>query len=300
MNAVIRRFRFCKTILKQRSFRWIVGAWTVFLVLTKLRDNFLLPELQKKYSPSALLPKWPWYVWVIVSLGVVVVMIFEAALALSSQPQDVAPTVSGGDQAGTTPKPATAALPTDAVAVVALQQRPQPRKPNLVFLRGDIVPIAFRNSYSEGEIFSQSQDTGNIRGIIACFRNDHTSSHPVTEASYVRAHVIYRDDNGQEIGNGIPSACWFDSHFDTVDFRVGQSHCVFLGYMERIDRLRVPWKERIRHGDGDTINLSDQRFDGVSSIEVKLIDGNDDLLFGPLVLDISFINDDFEIVRRAQ
>ncbi len=110
-------------------------------------------------------------------------------------------------------------------------------------------------------MFLESQNQNDRRGVIACFRNEPSMSRRVLSADYVRAQIVYRNSQGQEIGDGVSSACWLGHHFDTIDFQVGQSHCVLLGFLDD-GRLLVPLKQREHHWDGDVINLADRTFDG--------------------------------------
>lgn len=317
MNALTRRFQFVKAIRGHWSFEVAAFVWGAFWLLTGIRDNFLSPGLRREYATLAILPKWPWYVWVIGFLAILVAMIFEAAYQAYNQntrsvPTEAAASPAIGSRAGISINVAPTISPTISPTVSHAngqplphrasdpREIPRPRKPNLIFLSAEIVPISFCHSYSEGEIFSESQDKTKNRGIKACFRNESSNSRRVADAIYVRAQVIFRDGNEQEIGNGISSACWLDCDSDSIDFRVGDSQCAFLGYMEQVDKLLVPWKERRHTWQGDAISLRDNTFDGVASMEVRLIDGNNDLLLGPLVLDISFIDGDFEIVERKR
>ena len=317
MNALAQRLQFVKAIRGHWTFKAAALVWGAFWLLTGIRDNFLSPGLQRKYATLAILPRWPWYVWVIGFLAILVAMIFEAAYQAYNQSTKSGPTEGASAQAAASPagvliNVAPTISPTISPAISHAngqvfadrpsppKELPRPRKPNLIFLRAEKVPISFRHSYSEGEIFSESRDKTRERGIKACFRNESSNLHPVTDAIYVRAQVIFRDSNEQEIGSGISSACWLDYYFDSIDFHVGESHCASLGYMEQMNKLLVPWKERRHTWEGDTISLRDNTFDGVASMEVRLIDGNNDLLLGPMVLDISFIDGDFEIVQRGQ
>jgi hypothetical protein len=60
----------------KKSFRlvWIpvMAIWTLFSNAVTIRDNFMSPHWQQRLATLSLLPKWPWYVWVI---GVLVILL---------------------------------------------------------------------------------------------------------------------------------------------------------------------------------------------------------------------------------
>jgi hypothetical protein len=75
-QSVNKRIEFHK-----KSFRllWVIVAavWTLFSNAATVRDNFLPPVWQQRLATLNLLPKWPWYVWVIGMLMIALVALLE-------------------------------------------------------------------------------------------------------------------------------------------------------------------------------------------------------------------------------
>jgi hypothetical protein len=197
------------------------------------------------------------------------------------------------------PAPLPIKLATDGQQPMTQRQRPQPQMANLILRRAEVVGIRTATS-SCGGIFYESQSQEDARGIIACFRNEPSTSRSVFDADCVRAQIVYRKDQEKEIGDGVSSACWLGHDLDMINFRLGESHCVLLGFLDGGNGLVVPWKRRQRHSDGDTISLESLTFEAVASMEIRLIGENNGLLLAPLVLDVSITNKETHIVVKRQ
>jgi len=290
VNRLLARFQFAGAIRGHWAFSLVAFLWGLFSIVTVIRDNFLPPTLQQKFATLVFLPKWPWYLWVIGFLLILLVMVFEGAYSAYNKKPAPVPVEK---------------VPTPVVSSPEAQQKSPPvrgspqQTTNLIFLGAKVARVQFSASYSEGEVFYESPDQNDPRAIIACFRNEPTSSRKVIDADYVRAQIVYRDNQEQEIGNGVASACWLDNRADAVDFHLGESHCVLLGLLQE-GRLVVPAKRRKRHWDGDTISLENHTFNGVARIEVRIIGEDNDLLLAPLVLNFSITNGEPHISVRPQ
>lgn len=146
--------------------------------------------------------------------------------------------------------------------------------------------------------FVQGADNELPDAIIACFRNEPDMARRVREADYVTAQIIYRNAGDEEIEDGVPSACWIQNHFETINFAVGETHCLLLGIIDA-EGLVVPWKHRQREWNGDSIVTNDKTFKGVSSIEVRLIGDNNELLLRPVTFDFSIVEGQPRVAKRA-
>jgi hypothetical protein len=274
MRPLVARYHFARAIRGHWAFGVVAFVWTIFSNFTKVRDNFFPPALQQKFSILNFIPKWPWHVWVIGLLLILLVMVFEGAYSVHNKKEE-------------------SALAKSAPGVHI------PPKTNLVFLRARVAWISISVSNCGG-IFQEEQNKRDVRGIIACFRNEPSVSRRVIDAEYVQAQIVYHNHQGQEIGD-VSSPCWLDHDFDMIDFPVGgQSRCVLIGLLDDGGKLVAPWKRRERTGHGDSISRREQVFDGVASMVVRLIGRNNDLLLAPFVLDLSIANNEPHIAVRPQ
>jgi len=163
-------------------------------------------------------------------------------------------------------------------------------KPNVSFKSVRLAWI----SYDEEESFfievSGSQHAS-VRGLIARFKNE-SGSHKSDDARYVRAELIFRDVNDQEMEQGVHSACWLREYTDTVDIMVGEDRWVFLGSLVPDDKNQwiVPWKQKKRTWEGPYYDLEGHSFSGMRSVEIRLIGEYNKWLINPVVVDIA-VND---------
>lgn len=64
--------------------------FTIIPALTWLRDEFLPPAIQEKWKLPKLLPHWPWWVWTIAGLSILILTIGESAYKLIHKHEDEA------------------------------------------------------------------------------------------------------------------------------------------------------------------------------------------------------------------
>jgi hypothetical protein len=125
--------------------------------------------------------------------------------------------------------------------------------------------------------------------IVACFRNKVEYGVPAVPAHNVAAHITYKDEDGLELGEGIPRAAWLGHYFDFVDFGGGDTRCVIIAAHDG-DGWFVPFYRRQPAGIGaETLVQTTYRFEGrsVSAVEVQLVDQSHNLLLPTLVFDCS-------------
>lgn len=316
-KAFTRRAEFAKTIRGHWSLRLLAWAWGVLGTLNIIRDKFLPAGLQQSSETSAFFPQFPWYIWIIGFLTILVAMIFEGALRTYGKEPEAASRSSPG-QATSSPDlsiASTAGISSNASPAISpanspasslsaphltsdLKKHPQPQKPNLICIGTKIAHIDFIQSKAVGEVFIESDNKMVPRGIIACFRNERSGSHGVADAKSVRARVNFRDVRGREVGNEIASACWLEHHPDSISFALGEHQCVLLGMIEMGRTLRVPWKRRHRVLMGIAFSTEWETIFEPTSIEVRLVGGDNELLADPLLLDITFEDRNAHIVLR--
>ena len=57
----------------------VVVSWTLFSHAAVLRDNFLPPDVQQRWTTLTLLPRWDWWVWVLGVLTITVCIVLETS-----------------------------------------------------------------------------------------------------------------------------------------------------------------------------------------------------------------------------
>ena len=172
------------------------------------------------------------------------------------------------------------------------QPRPDiPRsQPNLICLGAQTIRVHFSNNQGR-QFFYETADQDAFYAVIACLRNE--PSRDARRAEQVRVNMIYRDNDGNEIGTGIPRASWLGDNADMMDFHVGDRHCMLLVVREPEGTLSNLEKERRRATDGwlgDTIKSNVYHLhEGLKTIELRVLSGND-LLMEPVRFSFSVID----------
>lgn len=133
----------------------------------------------------------------------------------------------------------------------------------------------------------KSRDYASVRGVIARYKNE-SAAHGASEARYIRAELIFRDVNEQEMEYGVHAACWLREHTDTVDFEVGEDQWVFLGSPNPDDAQQwmVPRMQEKRTWQGPYHELQGHKFSGMRSVEVRIIGESNKWLTKPVIVDI--------------
>jgi hypothetical protein len=245
----------------------------------------------------------PFYGWVVVSVGVLNIGLLFVLIAVAANSDG-----SGHDVRRNELQPAPSlaegrnVVLQDAISRFQEGQKqrrenyqkvPAKPRPNIVFLRTRAFPVKLDFARNGGAIFSDAAaQSAREYAIVACFRNEPGTD--VAGAKNVRAQLIYKAANGQEVGTGISSAAWEGSEFGTVDFPVGQSHCVILAVYDTVrSGLTVPWVNKKSAGPWSyTINPESYAFEEkIDIIEVRLLSAEGALLQNPpLVLRFAIAN----------
>lgn len=125
------------------------------------------------------------------------------------------------------------------------------------------------------------------RGVIARFKNE-SAAYESGDARLIRAELVLRDANEQEMEQGIHAACWLREHADTVDFIVGEDHWLLLGAVDPGDNKTwlIPWKREKRTWEGTFYELEGHNITGLRSIEIRLIGESNRWVVDPIVVDV--------------
>jgi hypothetical protein len=166
---------------------------------------------------------------------------------------------------------------------------PQRVGPNLAFVGTDTVRL--QEGLHGG--FYKSDDERDTLAAIACFRNEPSSSKKVKTVFGARAFVVYRDEDGKEIGNGIPETCWIGEP-KGINFNAGDSHCVILVAVTAFMDIHGL---SIRHlSYGRTVDIYPLN-EKLKTIELQLLHENDPLL-ERITFDFSMVKGSPVIKRR--
>lgn len=172
--------------------------------------------------------------------------------------------------------------------------KPQPPKPQPPQPKSNISFKSVRPGwiwYSEhDDIFVEVENSqyASARGVIARFKNE-SAAHAADDAKYIRAELVFRDVNEQEMEQSVHAACWLSERTDTADFVVGEDHWLFLGAADRDDDKKwlVPWKQPRITWQGQYYELRDHMVVGMRSIEIRIIGEENRWLITPVMVDIA-------------
>jgi len=141
-------------------------------------------------------------------------------------------------------------------------------KPNIKFVRTFTQRVGITDLTGVFFIPTREFDSDNPLAALACFRNEPQGTATIPDAYNVRAQILYKDQNDNEIDD-IPSARWIDQRGSSVSLTLGTTKCLILMLMVKNGKLLVPW-------NGD--RFTEFRIGQISTIEVRLISKNTVLL----------------------
>lgn len=149
-------------------------------------------------------------------------------------------------------------------------------------------------------VFRESDSGSPVRALLACFRNEPVYEQNVADATSVAAHFVYRDSHGQEIGEGASNGCWLNTLGGAVDIGVGESKCAILMLTDG-NKSFVPYRAFTQTSWGTGVTTHAHQFaEPIATIEVRLLDGRNDLLLPPLILEFSDRDGVLSATRRIQ
>ena len=164
---------------------------------------------------------------------------------------------------------------------------------NIIFLRTRTAIVAgssLENVLSEKR--NSKGGTSDVTALVACFRNEPSGERRVSDEQSVTANLVFRDAEGQELGEGIPRACWLEHGGTSVDLDVGHSRCAVLMVVTGADRpIFVPFKRRERVNHRLAFVTETFKFEHPpATIELKLLSSRNELLLPAMVFDFSLVN----------
>ncbi len=182
-----------------------------------------------------------------------------------------------------------------------VQQAPAPaststppiKLPNISFLRTRTAIVAGSSSDSVlSEKRNSKGDTSDVTALVACFRNEPSGERRVSDEQSVTASLVFRDVEGQELGEGIARACWLEHGGTSVDFDVGHSRCAVLMVVAGVHNpIFVPYKTRVRVNHRLTFVTEAFKFEHPpATIELRLLGSRSQLLLPAMLFDFSMVD----------
>jgi len=164
---------------------------------------------------------------------------------------------------------------------------------NIAFLRTRTAIVA--GSSLEGVLSEKRHSKGgtsDVTALVACFRNEPLSDRRVSDELSVTASLVFRDLEGQELGEGIARACWLEHSGASVDFDVGHSHCAVLMVVAGAHNpIFVPYKTRVRVNHRLTFTTETFKFEHPpAAIELKLLSSRGELLLPVMLFTFSLVD----------
>ncbi len=120
--------------------------------------------------------------------------------------------------------------------------------PNLVFLGARAINVRIEQDPRTGITRTYEDARGDFHALLATFRNEALQSRSVKPLSGVGSHLVYRDAQGREIGDGISGADWLAEGSHEADFDTGgpSRSLILILKLVHDDRLFVMWRRRTR------------------------------------------------------
>jgi len=214
--------------------------------------------------------------FICLALGIVILV---ATMIFKREKQPPAPPSQSVQQKA---NPSITQNPTQTVNVnIDSQPRTQPTpaapstepRPNIHFVGARVIDAYY---VDDDDTFYETQDkVGDHRLAIACFRNDGIVGQRIQQPE-VKAHIIYRDSEGQEITD-VPRGAWMETAKDHVEFAIGKKSCLILFLLSNQGTLQKLWRESYFHehswmSGGPSYRLNYAAISGkIASIEILLL-----------------------------
>jgi hypothetical protein len=153
---------------------------------------------------------------------------------------------------------------------------------------------------TEAFIATNAPTPGDLSCAVACFRNEPVFQGENRDALNVRAQLIYRTIEGQEMGNGIARASWLGMPLDMVDLPLGHTQCVLLGVVDNDGSVSNLSKTREPTHYGDKVKTHVYNVEVMPClVELRLISGNK-VLLAPIFFDLFIENGDLRVNRHKE
>ena len=179
------------------------------------------------------------------------------------------------------------------------QQAPAPtstrpiKLANISFLRTRTAIVA---GSSLDSVLSEKRNSkggaSDVTALVACFRNEPSGDRRASDELSVTANLVFRDAEGQELGEGIARACWLEHGGASVDFDVGHSRCAVLMVVAGAHNpIFVPYKTRVRTNHRLAFVTETFKFEHPpATIELRLLSSRNELLLPAMVFDFSLMD----------
>ena len=175
--------------------------------------------------------------------------------------------------------------------------------PNISFLRTRTAIVA--GSSLENVLSEKRNSKGgasDVTALVACFRNEPSGDRRVSDELSVTANLVFRDAEGQELGEGIARACWLEHGGSSVDLDVGHSRCAVLMVVAGAHNpIFVPYKTRVRVNHRLSFITETFKFEHPpATIELRLLSSRNDPLLPAMVFHFSLMDGIPNAVVRDQ
>jgi hypothetical protein len=165
--------------------------------------------------------------------------------------------------------------------------------PNIIFLRTRTAIVAgssLENVLSEKR--NSKGGTSDVTALVACFRNEPSGERRVSDEQSVTANLVFRDAEGQALGEGIARACWLEHGGASVDFDVGHSRCAVLMVVAGAHNpIFVPYKMRVRINHRLAFVTETFKFEHPpATIELRLLSSRNELLLPAMLFNFSLVD----------
>jgi hypothetical protein len=164
-------------------------------------------------------------------------------------------------------------------------------RPNLICVGPERIRVHYFNNDKGEEYFYQTVDENGLDALVAWFRNEPGTS--ARGIQHVRVNIIYRDQDGKEIGAGLPRASWLGDNADTMDFHVGDSHAIIMVLRTPEGDLSNISKRWSRGDDGWGNVIKTDIYplhEGLKTIELRVLSDDGALLAEPVRFSFSLVN----------
>jgi len=124
------------------------------------------------------------------------------------------------------------------------------------------------------------------RAAVVCIKNKSLPT-PIANISHVRAALTFRNESGQEIGQGISRGCWLNIGLKNADFNIEETRCVILLIDSQAGLVcpeLVTATSRFENG----IAVAARRFPVLPDTVELILVKDSKRVFGPVVFEISF------------
>ncbi len=159
---------------------------------------------------------------------------------------------------------------------------PQPKpKPNIHFIEPRSC-MCHKGIPAGNILYESPPGLGDFDVSVVCFRNDSIPGQSLPEPS-IKAHIIYKDKNGNEITDA-PRGVWLGLPGESTVFESGQKKCLVIFLLSSQGTLKRLWNESYTTRNswmsgGPHFRIRDEGIpEEVASVEINLLSHSSCLL----------------------